>query len=65
MSLDVIHEQMSDVVNTKVSSIISKAELIEPSYTLSEVMNKIVNAEGFDVFCKHKNSIMTLSYLWI
>lgn len=61
MSLDVIHEHMSDVVNTKVSSIISKAELIEPSYTLSEVMNKIVNTEGFDVFCKHKNSIMTLS----
>lgn len=61
MSLDVIHEHMSDVVDAKVASIISKAELIEPSFTLSQVMNKIVNTEVFDVFCQEKNSTLTLN----
>lgn len=61
MSLDVIHEHMSDVVNTKVHSIISKATLIEPSFTLSQVMNKILNAETFDVFCQEKNHTLTVN----
>ncbi len=61
MSLDVIHEHMSDVVNTKVSSLISKAELIDPSFDLSQVMDRILNTEVFDVFCQEKNSTLTLN----
>ncbi|MBI5377093.1 MAG: CBS domain-containing protein [Thaumarchaeota archaeon] len=61
MSLDVIHEHMSDVVNTKIRSIISKATLIEPSATLSQVINKILNNNTFDVFCQEKNHTLTVN----
>ncbi|HEY8110348.1 MAG TPA: CBS domain-containing protein [Candidatus Nitrosotenuis sp.] len=61
MSLDVIHEHMSDVVNTQVRSIISKATLIEPSFTLSQVINKLISANTFDVFCQEKNHTLTIN----
>lgn len=61
MSLDVIHEHMSDVVNTKIRSMISKATLIEPSSTISQVINKILNSDTFDVFCQEKNRTLTIN----
>lgn len=61
MSLDVIHEHMSDIVDTKIRSIISKATLIEPSSTVSQVINKILNSDTFDVFCQEKNRTLTIN----
>ena len=61
MSLDVIHEHMSDVVNTKVHSIMSNAVLIESSSTLSQVINTILNHNTFDVFCQEKNHTFTIN----
>ncbi len=61
MSLDVIREHMSQIMNTKIDSLISKATIIDPSMDASRVINKLSNADVFDAFCRQKNSTWTVN----
>lgn len=61
MTLDVIHEHMNKVMETKVDSIISKPTLIDPEMSLSQVIGKLSEIDVFDAFYRHKNSTLHLS----
>jgi CBS domain-containing protein len=61
MSLDVIHEHMNRIMNTKVDSLISKTTIIDPSMSASQVISKLSNADVFDAFCRQKNSTWTIN----
>ena len=60
MISDTIHEHMQDIQLIKVKSLISKATTIEPTDTLSSVINKITKNNSYDVFyLKDKNVLST------
>jgi CBS domain-containing protein len=59
MITDTIYEHLKEVQSTKVKSLISKAVTIEPTDTLSSVINKISKNNAYDVF--HLNGKTTLS----
>jgi CBS domain-containing protein len=61
MSLDVIREHMSKVMSTKIDSLISKATIIEPKMSASQVISRLSNADVFDAFCMQKNSTWTIN----
>jgi CBS domain-containing protein len=61
MSLDVIHDHFSDIMKKKVDSLISKAVLIEPSMTVSEVINTITKYGSFDAFCREGNATLNIN----
>ncbi|EGG41547.1 hypothetical protein Nlim_1557 [Candidatus Nitrosarchaeum limnium SFB1] len=50
MITDTIHGHMKDIQSTKIKSLISKATIIEPTDTLSHVINKITKNNSYDVF---------------
>jgi len=50
MITDTIHSHMNDIQSTKIKSLISKATTIEPTDTLSHVINKITKDNSYDVF---------------
>jgi len=59
MITDTIYEHLREIQSTKVKSLISKATVIEPSDTLSSVINKISKNNAYDVF--YLNGKSTLS----
>jgi CBS domain-containing protein len=60
MISDTIHEHMQDIQLIKVKSLISKATTIEPTDTLSSVINKITKNNSYDVFyLKDRNVLST------
>jgi len=59
MITDTIYEHLREIQSTKVKSLISKAVTIEPSDTLSNVINKISKNGVYDVF--YLNGKSTLS----
>ncbi|MFB5612100.1 MAG: CBS domain-containing protein [Nitrosarchaeum sp.] len=60
MISDTIHSHMRDIQSTKIKSLISKATIIEPTDTLSSVINKITKNNSYDVFyLKNKNVLST------
>ena len=50
MITDTIHAHMKDIQSIKIKSLISKATTIEPTDTLSHVINKITKDNSYDVF---------------
>ncbi|HSB83597.1 MAG TPA: CBS domain-containing protein [Nitrosarchaeum sp.] len=50
MITDTIHTHMKDIQSTKIKSLISRAITIEPTDTLSHVINKITKNNSYDVF---------------
>lgn len=60
MITDTIHEHLSDIKSTRITPLISKATLIEPTDTLSNVISKIIRNNSYDVFyLKDKNVLST------
>ena len=59
MITDTIYEHLREIQSTKIKSLISKAVTIEPSETLSSVINKISKNGAYDVF--YLNGKSTLS----
>ncbi len=51
MITDTIYEHLKDIQSTKIKNIISKPTIIEPTETLSSVINKITRNKAYDVFC--------------
>lgn len=59
MISDTIHEHMQDIQLIKVKSLISKATTIEPTDTLSSVINKITKNNSYDVFYLKGKSVLS------
>jgi CBS domain-containing protein len=59
MITDTIYEHLREIQSTKVKSLISKATEIEPSDTLSSVINKISKNNAYDVFYLNNKSALS------
>lgn len=63
MITDTIHEHLKDIQSIKVKDIISKPTIIEPTETLSSVINKITRNKAYDVFCIHGKTTLSTNIL--
>ena len=61
MSLEVIHDHFSDLMKTKIDSLISQAVLVDPSDTVSHVISKISKNNVFDAFCREGNVTLNVN----
>jgi len=59
MITDTIHSHMKDIQSTKVKSLITKATTIEPTDTLSHVINKITKNNSYDAFYLKDKKILS------
>ena len=63
MITDTIYEHLKDVQSTKVKDLISKPTIIEPTETLSSVINKIARNQSYDVFCMQGKTTLSTNIL--
>ena len=63
MIADTIHEHLKDIQTTKIKNLISKPTIIEPSETLSSVINKINRNKSYDAFCMNGKSTLSTNVL--
>lgn len=63
MITDTIHEHLKDIQSIKVKKIITKPTIIEPTETLSSVINKITRNKAYDVFCLHGKTTLSTNLL--
>ena len=63
MITDTIHEHLQDIQSTKIKSIISKPTIIEPTETLSSVINKINRNKSYDAFSINGKSALSTNIL--
>ena len=59
MITDTIHTHMKDIQSTKIKSLVSKATTIEPTDTLSHVINKITKNNSYDAFYLKDKKILS------
>ncbi|MCE9652052.1 MAG: CBS domain-containing protein [Nitrosarchaeum sp.] len=59
MITDTIHTHMKDIQSTKIKSLITKATTIEPTDTLSHVINKITKNNSYDAFYLKDKKILS------
>jgi CBS domain-containing protein len=59
MITDTIHEHLSDIQSTKITSLITPVTLIEPSDVLSQVISKINKNNVYDVFCISDRKVLS------
>ncbi|MDH3677039.1 MAG: CBS domain-containing protein [Nitrosopumilus sp.] len=63
MITDTIYEHLKDIQATKIKNIISTATIIEPTETLSSVINKIIRNKSYDVFCINGKTTLSTNIL--
>ena len=63
MITDTIYEHLKDIQSTKIKNIISKPTIIEPTETLSSVINKITRNKAYDVFCLNGKTTLSTNIL--
>ena len=63
MITDTIHEHLQDIQSTKIKSIISKPTIIEPTETLSSVINKINRNKSYDAFSINGKTTLSTNIL--
>ncbi len=63
MITDTIHEHLKDIQSTKVKDLISKPTIIEPTETLSSVINKIHRNNAYDAFCLNGKTTLSTNIL--
>ena len=61
MSLDVIHEHFSKIMEKKIDSLITKPVMIDPSSTVSHTINTLSQNGSFDAFCKEKQATLCVN----
>ena len=61
MSLDVIHDHFSGIMNKKIDSLISKAVLVDPTSTVSEAIHIILHNNTFDAFCRENHVTLNVN----
>lgn len=54
-----IYDTLKDVRTSKLKELITEAAVIEPSYTISKVVNTILQKNSYDVFCTRNGSILS------
>ncbi len=59
MLSDTIYEHLKDIHQKKVSSLIEPVIVIEPSLSVSKVVNKLSKNNSYDVFCLNGKSVQT------
>ena len=63
MISDIIYEHLQDIQSTKIKNLMSKPTIIEPSETLSSVINKITRNNAYDVFCINGKTTLSTNIL--
>ncbi len=63
MITDTIYDHLKDIQSTKIKNMISKPTIIEPTETLSSVINKIIRNKSYDVFCINGKSTLSTNIL--
>lgn len=61
MSLDVIHDHFSSIMNKKIDSLISKVVLVDPTSTVSEAIHTILHNNTFDAFCRENHVTLNVN----
>ncbi|MDG7049805.1 MAG: CBS domain-containing protein [Nitrososphaerota archaeon] len=61
MSLDVIHDHFSGIMNKKIDSLISKAVLVDPASTVSEAIHIILHNNTFDAFYRENHVTLNVN----
>lgn len=61
MSLDVIHEHFSGIMDKKIDSLITKPVLIDPSSTVSHAISTLSQNDSFDAFCREKEATLCVN----
>ncbi|MBM3903750.1 MAG: CBS domain-containing protein [Thaumarchaeota archaeon] len=61
MSLDVIHDHFSQIMQKKIDSLIEKPLVIQPDSTVSEAINAIIHNNSFDAFCREKHVTLNVN----
>jgi len=59
MITDTIHEHFRNVKLTKVKYLVSKATLVEPTDTISTVINQITKNDSYDVFYMNGKNVLS------
>jgi len=63
MITDTIYEHLKDIQSIKIKNIISKPTIIEPTETLSSVINKMIRNKAYDVFCINGKTTLSTNIL--
>jgi len=63
MITDTIYEHLREVQSTKVKDLMSKPTIIEPTETLSYVINKITRNKAYDAFCMDGKTTLSTNIL--
>jgi CBS domain-containing protein len=61
MSLDVIHDHFSQIMQKKIDSLIEKPVIIQPDSTVSEAISSIIHNNSFDAFCREKHVTLNVN----
>lgn len=61
MSLDIIHDHFEQIASKKIDYMISKPVLIDPTSTVSQVINTILHNNNFDAFCREKHVTLNVN----
>lgn len=61
MNSSALYSQLKNVREQKVSKMIEPATTIEPTFSLSKTIGKMVNDDSYDVFCMNGKDLMTTS----
>ena len=61
MSLDVIHDHFSQIMQKKIDSLIEKPLVIQPDSTVSEAISAIIHNNSFDAFCREKHVTLNVN----
>lgn len=61
MSLDVIHDHFSQIMQKKIDSLIEKPVIIQPDSTVSEAISAIIHNNSFDAFCREKHVTLNVN----
>jgi len=58
-SLQSAYEYLKDARNSKITSIMRSATIVEPSYSLSKVIGMMSETDSYDVYCMNDGEVLT------
>lgn len=61
MSLDVIHDHFSGIMDKKIDLLITKPVIIDPSSTVSHAISVLSQNGSFDAFCREKQATLCVN----
>ena len=61
MISDTIHEHFKDIANKKIKSLLEPITIIEPTSSVSKVINQLSKNDSYDAFCLNGKSVQTIN----